>query len=70
MGVNVLVVAARALRDGNPYTNATFIVINLLFTGTALGIILARSRWLSGALLVVMLSLYWLPGVILGWLGR
>jgi len=36
----------------------------------ALGIIFARSRWLSGVLLGMMLSLYWVPGVILGWLGR
>jgi hypothetical protein len=70
MGVNMLVIGAEAVQHGPPWQDPAFFVISLLFTATAVGIILARSRWLSGALLVVMLSLYWVPGVILGWLGR
>jgi hypothetical protein len=70
MGVNVLVIAGEAVQHGNPYRDPAFVIINLLFVATAAGIILARRKWLSGGLLVVMLSLYWVPGVILGWLGR
>lgn len=70
MVVNLLVIGGRAASRGVPYADPAFIVINLLFTGTPLGIILTKRKWLAGALLVVMLSLYWLPGAILGWLGR
>lgn len=70
MAVNLLVIGAEAIRHGNPYADPAFLIINLLFIATALGIILARRKWLSGVLLVVMLSLYWVPDLVLGWLGR
>lgn len=70
MGVNILLIAGDAVQHGPLWHNPVFLVVSLLFTATALGIIFSRSRWLSGVLLGVMLSLYWLPGVILGWLGR
>jgi hypothetical protein len=60
--MNLLTIGADAMRHGNPYADPAFVVINLLFIAVAVGIILARRRWLSGGLLVVMLSLYWLPG--------
>ena len=58
------------MRHANPYADPAFLVINLLFIGTALGIILARRKWLAGVMLGVMLSLYWVPDLVLGWLGR
>ena len=68
MSVNLMVIAAAGIRHGNPFADAPFVVISLVFTATAVGIILARRRWFAGAMLGVMLSLYWLPGLIVRWL--
>jgi hypothetical protein len=59
LGVNLLVLGGEMAIYGNPFTDLRLIIADSIFFATGLGIVFARTKRLSGVLLVVMLSLYW-----------
>ncbi|WP_066801532.1 hypothetical protein [Sphingomonas soli] len=58
MSANLLVMVARILLYGNIFTTWQSVTIPVLFSGLGLAIVFSKSKWVCGAILALLLSLY------------